>query len=114
MDHLGILASELGDASDFDVDGINSLSENDVSDEEIDAEELARRMWKDKIKLKRIKERQQKLALQQSESVKSKTKKISDQALRKKMARAPHRPTARRPGSRLSFIVPSATESAQN
>ncbi|KAG2579848.1 ETHYLENE INSENSITIVE 3-like 3 protein [Panicum virgatum] len=88
MDHLGILASELGDASDFDVDGINSLSENDVSDEEIDAEELARRMWKDKIKLKRIKERQQKLALQQSESVKSKTKKISDQALRKKMARA--------------------------
>jgi hypothetical protein len=66
MGHLGILASELGDASDFDVDGINSLSENDVSDEEIDAEELARRMWKDKIKLKRIKERQQKLALQQS------------------------------------------------
>ncbi|PUZ52162.1 hypothetical protein GQ55_6G248200 [Panicum hallii var. hallii] len=88
MGHLGILASELGDASDFDVDGINSLSENDVSDEEIDAEELARRMWKDKIKLKRIKERQQKLALQQSELVKSKAKKISDQALRKKMARA--------------------------
>ncbi|RLN04204.1 ETHYLENE INSENSITIVE 3-like 3 protein [Panicum miliaceum] len=88
MDHLGILASELGDTSDFDVDGINNLSENDVSDEEIDAEELARRMWKDKIKLKRIKERQQKLALQQSELMKSETKKISDQALRKKMVRA--------------------------
>ncbi|RCV31773.1 hypothetical protein SETIT_6G205200v2 [Setaria italica] len=88
MDHLAILASEVDDASDFDVDGINSLSENDVSDEEIDAEELARRMWKDKIKLKRIKERQQKLALQRLELEKSKTKKISDQALRKKMARA--------------------------
>ncbi|CAL5013404.1 unnamed protein product [Urochloa decumbens] len=86
MDHLGILASELGNASDFEVDG--SLSENDVSDEEIDAEELARRMWKDKIKLKRIQERRQKLALQQSELEKSKTKKISDQALRKKMTRA--------------------------
>jgi ethylene-insensitive protein 3 len=88
MDHLAILASEVGDASDFDVDGINSLSENDVSDEEIDAEELARRMWKDKIKLKRIKERQQKLALQRLELEKSKMKKISDQALRKKKARA--------------------------
>ncbi|KAF8690143.1 hypothetical protein HU200_041383 [Digitaria exilis] len=88
MDNLGILASELGDASDFDVDGVNDFSENDVSDEEIDAEELARRMWKDKIKLKRIKKRQQKLALQQYEQEKSKTKKISDQALRKKMARA--------------------------
>ncbi|CAL4999704.1 unnamed protein product [Urochloa decumbens] len=88
MDHLGILASELGDASEFEVDGVNSLSENDVSDEEIDAEELARRMWKDKIKLKRIQERRQKLALQQSELEKSKTKKISDQALRKKMTRA--------------------------
>ncbi|WVZ92242.1 hypothetical protein U9M48_038323 [Paspalum notatum var. saurae] len=88
MDHLGILASELGDASDFDVDGINNFSENDVSDEEIDPEELARRMWKDKIKLKRIKERQQQLAMQRSELEKSKTKKISDHALRKKMARA--------------------------
>ncbi|KAJ1269099.1 hypothetical protein BS78_07G184600 [Paspalum vaginatum] len=88
MDHLGILASELDDASDFDVNGINNFSENDVSDEEIDPEELARRMWKDKIKLKRIKERQQKLAMQQSELEKSKAKKISDHALRKKMARA--------------------------
>ncbi|KAL6646131.1 hypothetical protein ACP70R_017739 [Stipagrostis hirtigluma subsp. patula] len=88
MNHLGILTSELGDTSDFEVDGIQKLSENDVSDEEIDAEELARRMWKDKIKLKRIQERQQKLALQQLELEKSKTKKMSDQALRKKIARA--------------------------
>ncbi|GJN03935.1 hypothetical protein PR202_ga21435 [Eleusine coracana subsp. coracana] len=88
MDHLTMLASELGDASDFEVYGIKNLSENDVSDEEIDAKELARRMWKDKIKLKRINERQQRLAMQQLELEKSKTKKMSDQALRKKMARA--------------------------
>jgi ethylene-insensitive protein 3 len=87
-DHLAIIASELGDATDFEVDGIDNLSENDVSDEEIDAEELARRMWKDKVKLKRIRERQQKLALQRLELEKSKTKKLSDQALRKKMTRA--------------------------
>ncbi|GJN15782.1 hypothetical protein PR202_gb02722 [Eleusine coracana subsp. coracana] len=83
-----MLTSELGDASDFEVYGIKNLSENDVSDEEIDAEELTRRMWKDKIKLKRINERQQRLAMQQLELEKSKTKKMSDQALRKKMARA--------------------------
>ncbi|KAL6858924.1 hypothetical protein ACP4OV_017926 [Aristida adscensionis] len=88
MDHLGILVSELGDASDFEVDSIQNLSENDVSDEEIDAEELARRMWKDKIKLKRIKEKRQKLAMQQSELDNSKAQKMSDQALRKKIARA--------------------------
>ncbi|CAM0912052.1 unnamed protein product [Alopecurus aequalis] len=88
MDHLAIFASELGDASEFEVDGIQNLTENDVSDEEIDAEELARRMWKDKVRLKRIQERQQKLALQQAQLEKSKPKKMSDLALRKKMARA--------------------------
>ncbi|CAM0952001.1 unnamed protein product [Alopecurus aequalis] len=85
MDQLAILATELGDSSDFEVDGIN---ENDVSDEEIEPEELARRMWKDRVRLRRIKERQQKLALQQAELEKSKPKQISDQAMRKKMARA--------------------------
>lgn len=87
MDHLTLLASELGDAPDFEVGAIANLSENDVSDEEIDADELARRMWKDKIKLRRIQERQQRLVTQQLEQ-KSKEKKLSDQALRKKMARA--------------------------
>jgi len=81
-----MFASELGDVTDFEVDGIQNLTENDVSDEEIDAEELERRMWKDKIRLKRIQERQQKLALQQAEL--EKPKKMSDLALRKRMARA--------------------------
>ncbi|KAF0903075.1 hypothetical protein E2562_024056 [Oryza meyeriana var. granulata] len=88
MDHLAILATELGDSSDFEVEGIHNLTENDVSDEEIEAEELARRMWKDSVRLRRIKERQHKLALQQAELDKLKLKPISDQAMRKKMSRA--------------------------
>lgn len=85
MNHLAIVAQDFGgDASDFEVDGIqcSNLDEHDVSDEEIEPEELERRMWKDKIKLKRIKEKE-KLAAQ-----KSKAKHTSDQALRKKMSRA--------------------------
>ncbi|CAN6167444.1 unnamed protein product [Urochloa humidicola] len=88
MDQLAIIATELGDSSDFEVEGIQNLTENDVSDEEIEAEDLARRMWKDRVRLRRIKERQQKLALQQAELEKSRPKPISDQALRKKMSRA--------------------------
>jgi ethylene-insensitive protein 3 len=90
MDHLAFIANELGDASDFEVDGIRceNLTENDVSDEEIEAEELARRMWKDRVRLRRIKERQ-KVTTQQASLDKSNSKKpISDQALRKKMSRA--------------------------
>ncbi|KAG0466237.1 hypothetical protein HPP92_017817 [Vanilla planifolia] len=76
------------DALDFEVDEVHceSLTENDVSDEEIEEEELARRMWRDKVKLKRIRERQ-KIAAQEA-SQKSKAKQPSDQALRKKMSRA--------------------------
>lgn len=76
------------DSSEFEVDGVHceNLTENDVSDEEIEEEDLSKRMWKDKIKLKRIRERQ-KLAAQQA-SQKPKSKQPSDQALRKKMSRA--------------------------
>ncbi|KAI0503834.1 hypothetical protein KFK09_014777 [Dendrobium nobile] len=63
-----------------------NLTENDVSDEEIGEDDLSRRMWKDKIKLKRIRERQKLAELQASQ--KPKAKQPSDQALRKKMARA--------------------------
>ncbi|KAJ4811197.1 ETHYLENE INSENSITIVE 3-like 3 protein [Rhynchospora pubera] len=90
MDHLIMITNELGEASDFEVDGLRceNLMENDVSDEEIEAEELARRMWKDRVKLRRIKERQ-KVTSQQASLDKSSSKKpISDQALRKKMSRA--------------------------
>jgi ethylene-insensitive protein 3 len=90
MDHLAFIANELGDASDFEVEGIRceNLTENDVSDEEIEAEELARRMWKDQVRLRRIKERQKAAAQQASLDKSSSRKPISDQALRKKMSRA--------------------------
>ncbi|XP_072992414.1 ETHYLENE INSENSITIVE 3-like 3 protein [Typha latifolia] len=89
MDQLAIIANELGDGSDYEVDGVRceNLIENDVSDEEIEPDDLARRMWKDRVKLRRIKERQ-KFASQQDSSGKSKPKQISDQARRKKMSRA--------------------------
>lgn len=91
MEHLALAVIEPGfggDTSDFDVDDVRceNLVENDVSEEEIEANDLARRMWKDKVKLKRLRERQ-KFAVQQA-SEKSKQKHISDQAQRKKMARA--------------------------
>ncbi|THU48224.1 hypothetical protein C4D60_Mb09t23970 [Musa balbisiana] len=78
-----------GDASDFEVDGVkcDNLNENDVSDEEIESEELTRRMWKDRVKLKRIKERER-LAAQRAALETSKPKQPSEQALRKKMSRA--------------------------
>ncbi|KAH0938458.1 hypothetical protein HID58_005919 [Brassica napus] len=61
----------------------DNVAEIDVSDEEIDAEDLERRMWKDRVRLKRIKER-----TKSSSQAKETPKKISDQAQRKKMSRA--------------------------
>uniref|UniRef100_A0A1D1Z894 ETHYLENE INSENSITIVE 3-like 3 protein n=1 Tax=Anthurium amnicola TaxID=1678845 RepID=A0A1D1Z894_9ARAE len=88
MEQLEMIATGFGDGSDFEVDDVRcaNLTENDVSDEEIEAEELEKRMWKDRIKLKRIKESRKLAALQALE--KSKPKPTSDQARRKKMARA--------------------------
>ncbi|CAA2972721.1 ETHYLENE INSENSITIVE 3-like 3 [Olea europaea subsp. europaea] len=64
---------------------VEHIEEKDVSDEEIEPEELERRMWKDRVKLKRIKEKQ-KLAAQQA----AEKQKVgpTEQAQRKKMARA--------------------------
>lgn len=64
----------------------DNVAEVDVSDEEIDAEDLERRMWKDRVRLKRIKERQK--VGSQGAQTKETPKKISDQAQRKKMSRA--------------------------
>ncbi|KAL0915922.1 hypothetical protein M5K25_013389 [Dendrobium thyrsiflorum] len=76
------------DGLELEVDDVRceNLTENDVSDEEIEEEDLSRRMWKDRIKLKRIRERQKLAELQASQ--KPKAKQPSDQALRKKMSRA--------------------------
>jgi ethylene-insensitive protein 3 len=87
MEQLALIALELGDSSDLDVEAVQNLNENDVSDEEIEPEELAKRMWRDTVRLRRIKERQQRLALVQAELEKSKQKPVSDQAIRKKVSR---------------------------
>ncbi|GER41122.1 ethylene insensitive 3-like 3 protein [Striga asiatica] len=78
LDDIGVDIS-----SDLEVE-----EENDVSDEEIEAEDLEKRMWKDRVKLKRIKERQKLAATQLAISGKQKAQSTTDQARRKKMARA--------------------------
>ncbi|KAL2540877.1 ETHYLENE INSENSITIVE 3-like 3 protein [Abeliophyllum distichum] len=83
MEDIGVDIS-----SDIEVDGMRvdeNIEERDVSDEEIEPEELERRMWKDRVKLKRIKENQ-KLAAQRA----AEKQKVgpTNQAQRKKMARA--------------------------
>ncbi|XP_068663521.1 ETHYLENE INSENSITIVE 3-like 3 protein [Aristolochia californica] len=88
MEQLVTIANGLGDGLDFEGDDLRceNMAENDVSDEDIEHEELERRMWKDRIKLRRLKERQ-KLEAQQTAD-KLKPKHSSDQARRKKMSRA--------------------------
>ena len=66
----------------------DNVAEIDVSDEEIDAEDLERRMWKDRVRLKRIKERQKGDSQGAQATKEGPPKKISDQAQRKKMSRA--------------------------
>lgn len=93
MDHFMIDANglePLDDGSDIEVDEIRgqNIAEKDVSDEEIEAEDLKMRMWKDHIKLKRIKEREKLAAQEAAEKQKPKPKQISNQAQRKKMSRA--------------------------
>ncbi|KAG6787649.1 hypothetical protein POTOM_003692 [Populus tomentosa] len=87
LEHLLMLHDSLTDSLDIEVDDIRceNIAEKDVSDEEIGAEDLDRRMWKDHVKLKRIKERQ-KLAVQLAE--KQKLKRTYDLARRKKLSRA--------------------------
>ncbi|XP_022753548.1 ETHYLENE INSENSITIVE 3-like 3 protein [Durio zibethinus] len=75
-------------SSDIEGDDLRceNIAEKDVSDEEIEADELEKRMWKDHIKLKRIKERRKIAAQQAAEN--QKPKQTSDLARRKKMSRA--------------------------
>ncbi|XP_073022675.1 ETHYLENE INSENSITIVE 3-like 3 protein [Primulina eburnea] len=92
MEDIGVDISsdiDIDDVRGADIDDVriaDNIEEKDVSDEEIEEEELEKRMWKDRIKLKRIHERQKLLKQQASE--KQKEKSSTDQARRKKMARA--------------------------
>ncbi|XP_022929635.1 LOW QUALITY PROTEIN: ETHYLENE INSENSITIVE 3-like 1 protein [Cucurbita moschata] len=58
--------------------------EDDYSDEEIDVDELERRMWKDKMRLKRLKEQSK---VKEGVDI-AKQRQSQDQARRKKMSRA--------------------------
>eukprot|EP00249_Psilotum_nudum_P020809 c27854_g2_i4 orf=544-2376(-) len=80
--HGGQLGIDISDAVGEN-DG-DMMAEDDVSDEEIEVDELEKRMWKDRIRLKRIKE-QQKI---REENEKPKPKQSLEQACRKKMSRA--------------------------
>ncbi|KAL9676056.1 hypothetical protein QQ045_004269 [Rhodiola kirilowii] len=86
-DSSDIEADEIRGDDLAEKDGSDDLAEKDVSDEEIDAKELERRIWRDSIKLKRVKERQRLAALTAAEKQKSKQS-TTDHARRKKMSRA--------------------------
>eukprot|EP01018_Ginkgo_biloba_P031819 Gb_36016 [translate_table: standard] len=76
----------VGENSDLEVgDLAEEMAEDDVSDEEIDFHELEKRMWKDRIKYRRMKE-QQKITTDRND--KPKPKQSMEQARRKKMSRA--------------------------
>lgn len=66
---------------DNDGDGFH---DEDFSDDEIDVDELEKRMWRDRIRLKRIKERQK----LKSHGDRPKQRQSQEQARRKKMSRA--------------------------
>ncbi|GAB4825375.1 Protein ETHYLENE INSENSITIVE 3 [Ancistrocladus abbreviatus] len=64
--------------------GAEAVMEDDYSDEEIDVDELERRMWRDKVRLKRLKEQNK-----SKEGVDAtKQRQSQEQARRKKMSRA--------------------------
>ncbi|MCO5575704.1 hypothetical protein L7F22_029507 [Adiantum nelumboides] len=62
----------------------DGMVEDEVSDEEIDMEELEKRMWKDRIKLKRMKEKQK----TSDHAENPRQRQSQEQACRKKMSRA--------------------------
>ncbi|XP_020583004.1 ETHYLENE INSENSITIVE 3-like 1 protein isoform X2 [Phalaenopsis equestris] len=83
-----------GDSSVIDGDLVEPPPENFPepipddyeSDEDLDVEELERRMWRDRLRLKRLKERQQNKNKELGDSTKQ--RQSQEQARRKKMSRA--------------------------
>lgn len=74
------------DLGDFMVDNdAEGMADDDLSDEDIDVHELEKRMWKDRIRYRRMKEQQK--AKEQSRD-KPKHKQSQELARRKKMSRA--------------------------
>ncbi|KAL0911603.1 hypothetical protein M5K25_019758 [Dendrobium thyrsiflorum] len=83
-----------GDSSVIDGDLVDpppenfpeSLPDDDESDDDLDMEELERRMWRDRLRLKRLKEQQQNKTKELGDSTKQ--RQSQEQARRKKMSRA--------------------------
>ncbi|RDX58432.1 Protein ETHYLENE INSENSITIVE 3, partial [Mucuna pruriens] len=83
---LDMLGGPLGEEGDIAVRQAEAdpVVEEDYSDEEIDVDELERRMWKDKMRLKRL--REQSRAKDGTDAAKQ--RQSQEQARRKKMSRA--------------------------
>eukprot|EP00249_Psilotum_nudum_P016393 c25800_g1_i1 orf=1257-3155(+) len=80
--YSGVLCTDTADfTGENDGDG---MQDEEVSDEEIDVDDLEKRMWRDRIRLKRIKERQKLKDL----GDKPKQRQSQEHARRKKMSRA--------------------------
>ncbi|THU44932.1 hypothetical protein C4D60_Mb02t12590 [Musa balbisiana] len=92
-DHYGVFYQHpmgecmmgMGDLVDLPPEKIAEAADEE-SDEDIDIEELERRMWRDRMRLKRLKEQQQNKNKEQGDA--SKQYQSLEQARRKKMSRA--------------------------
>ncbi|XP_008790465.1 protein ETHYLENE-INSENSITIVE 3-like 1a [Phoenix dactylifera] len=84
----------MGDAILGEGDLVDPPSENfaeageEESDDDIDIEELERRMWRDRMRLKRLKEQQQNKNKEQGAADSARQRQSQEQARRKKMSRA--------------------------
>ncbi|XP_076939802.1 protein ETHYLENE INSENSITIVE 3-like [Bidens hawaiensis] len=78
-----------GEMSNIPIDAPTMVVDDDFSDEEeIDVEELERRMWQDKMKLKKLKESSSSTRANKENVNTSKKQQSQEQARRKKMSRA--------------------------
>ncbi|KAJ0978076.1 hypothetical protein J5N97_013550 [Dioscorea zingiberensis] len=75
-----------GDLVDPPTENFPDAIPDDESDEDIDVDELEHRMWRDRMRLKRLKEQQQNQIKEQCDAVKQ--RQSQEQARRKKMSRA--------------------------
>nr|BAF44110.1 ethylene signal transcription factor [Musa acuminata AAA Group] len=73
-------------------DNFAEVCDEESDDEDVDIEELERRLWRDRVRLKHLKEQQQQQSKSKSKSKEqgdsAKQRPCHDQALRKKMSRA--------------------------
>ncbi|KAI3797861.1 hypothetical protein L1987_33125 [Smallanthus sonchifolius] len=87
-DQLGYFCAQnaQGEMNSVPTDTPTTVVDDDFTDEEIDVDELERRMWRDKMKLKRLKESTSSRAKENVST--SKQQQSQEQARRKKMSRA--------------------------